>query len=164
MAEGVERYRVESAYTSLCHELTRLLGPIKPRMGTTTNDQLIAKVGEILTQRDQARQRGAEEERERQEADRCKSCDDTGIYQEGDEWAPCEECERGRGLVEHFKTARREAAEEERELLRGGLMSDSILDVATGAAYTQPISSNRREDMRAAFIAALAALDNQEGE
>ncbi len=37
------------------------------------------------------------------------------------------------------------------ERLRERLLSDPVLDAATGAAYTQPISSNRREDTRAAF-------------
>lgn len=63
------------------------------------------------------RNQGAEEERERVEAERCESCEDTGIYEEGSEWTPCEECERGRSLVAYFRTARKEAREEEREWL-----------------------------------------------
>lgn len=48
---------------------------------------------------------------------------------------------------------------QERERVRAALLSEKVLDAATGAAYTQPISANRREDMRAAFTAALDALE-----
>jgi len=39
----------------------------------------------------------------------CESCDDTGIYEEGSEWAPCGECDLGRRWAELLKTAREEA-------------------------------------------------------
>lgn len=42
-----------------------------------------------------------------------------------------------------------------RKRLEEELLSDRVLDAATGAAFTQPISQNRREDMKAAFEAAL---------
>jgi hypothetical protein len=51
---------------------------------------------------------------------------------------------------------------QEHARVREELLSDRALDIATGAAYTQPISSNRREDMRAAFEAALDSLEERE--
>lgn len=45
------------------------------------------------------------------EDDRCDGCDDSGIYEEGDEWMPCTECERGRTFLAHLKTAVAEARE-----------------------------------------------------
>ena len=40
----------------------------------------------------------------------CESCDDTGIYEEGAEWAPCGECALGRGFAERLKSFAREHA------------------------------------------------------
>jgi hypothetical protein len=64
--------------------------------------------------------RRVEAERERDAASEpaCDNCEDTGIYEEGDEWAPCSECERGRDFTQRLKTAiaeqrdRAEAAEQ----------------------------------------------------
>lgn len=54
--------------------------------------------------------------------ERCESCDNTGIYWEGSEWAPCGECELGRGFLKRLLTyaeeVRKQAQEEERERLR----------------------------------------------
>lgn len=44
--------KAEDVYTELCHELARLLGPIKPRMDLPTNAQLIAKVRDTLEDSD----------------------------------------------------------------------------------------------------------------
>lgn len=50
-----------------------------------------------------------ERELERREAPMiCESCEDTGIYEEGSEWAPCSECERGREFIERLMTYRDE--------------------------------------------------------
>lgn len=51
----------------------------------------------------------------------CESCNDTGIYYEGDEWTPCQECERGQRFLGHLKTAVAEARQEEREKVREAL-------------------------------------------
>jgi hypothetical protein len=102
---------------------------------------------------------GADEERERVEAARCESCDDTGIYEEGDEWAPCGECDRGRALAEYFKTARGEAREEERERLKEKLEELPCFTPDShklGAVEPSDVGEYIERD------AAIAALDNQE--
>lgn len=69
-----------------------------------------------------------------------------------------------RGVLEAAAPAlRKQGADQERQRLKEALLSDKALDAATGAAYTQPISSNRREDMRAAITAALDTLEADRG-
>jgi hypothetical protein len=63
----------------------------------------------------------------------CEGCDDTGIYREGGEWAPCSECDRGREFAECLKTSRDElrsslalgVRERLEELERFGLRDDA---------------------------------------
>lgn len=60
----------------------------------------------------------------------------------------------------HLAAAASAIHEQERQRVREALLSDKVLLVATRTAYAQPISSNRREDMRAAFVAALNTLED----
>ncbi len=55
-------------------------------------------------------------------AQQCESCDDTGIYEEGSEWAPCEECDLGRGFAERLKSH----ADEVRQRERGRIMREEL--------------------------------------
>lgn len=79
--------------------------PVVERIG----DKLSAHVADCL---DTALRSLAESQE--QDAD-CEHCDDTGIYREGDEWAPCDECQRGRDFAECLQTAVRESQEQRGE-------------------------------------------------
>ena len=65
-----------------------------------------------------------EQERERIEAERCESCDDTGIYEEGSEWAACGECAVGRGFFECLQSHAAEVRKQERERYREGVYQE----------------------------------------
>jgi hypothetical protein len=89
------------------------------------------------------------------EDERCESCDDTGIYEEGDEWAPCEECELGRDLKPRFLTTRREAQEE----LRRELLSEKTIQAAAeGLVGVGKVYPGDRLVTRNALAAALDSL------
>lgn len=45
----------------------------------------------------------------------CDNCEDIGIYEEGDEWAPCDECDLGRNLLPYFQSTAREAAQPDQD-------------------------------------------------
>lgn len=66
-------------------------------------------------------ERERDQERQRIEEERCESCDDTGIYTEGDEWAPCGECDLGRGFAERLKTHAEETRQSERQRIQEAL-------------------------------------------
>lgn len=58
---------------------------------------------------DAIRKEARNQERQRIEEERCESCEDTGIYTEGDEWMPCDECDLGRDFAERLKSFAAEA-------------------------------------------------------
>jgi hypothetical protein len=53
------------------------------------------------------------------EDSRCESCEGSGIYEEGDEWAPCSECDLGREFLACLRSHAAEVREQMRERLRG---------------------------------------------
>lgn len=77
---------------SLRRELALLLGSITPSPSRTDNAQWIAKVGQVLIEREEAK---ADFEDLRAELASCDNCDGTGYYEEGEEWTPCPQCDLG---------------------------------------------------------------------
>lgn len=84
----------------------------------------------------------------REKKERCESCDDTGIYEEGSEWAPCDECELGRGFAEGLKSHAKEIRQSERQRIREALLT-ALAQAQTG-------------DFKIKLSAVRAALDTLE--
>lgn len=59
------------------------------------------------------------QERERLEC--CETCEDTGVYTEGMEWAPCGGCFRGKEFLTLLKAHAKEVRQAERETVWGQL-------------------------------------------
>lgn len=67
----------------------------------------------------------------------CDECEDTGIYEEGDEWAPCDGCERGRDFADRLRVTVAETQAQERERVKRELLKKKPLrrsPIEAGAA------------------------------
>lgn len=89
-------------------------------------------------------------------AGECESCDDSGIYTEGAEWAPCGECERGREFGHHLKIARDEATAAVEERVRGEL--EPVVEAARRVLTMHYGSQSPSNPAAHALYSALAAL------
>lgn len=104
----------------------------------------------------------AEQEKE---VERCDNCDGSGIYEEGDEWAPCAECELGRDFAEYLKAALAEQLREVRERLLSEELRQAIRDaVEDGCGFMQLDIDIVDGISEGAFEAVAAALTQQEGQ
>lgn len=86
----------------------------------------------------------------------CESCEDSGIYTEGAEWAPCGECNRGEEFARHLKIARAEVEAEVRERFFSALE-------ASGWSSGEEIPMDEVESTFASVLAALATDTQEEG-
>jgi hypothetical protein len=98
--------------------------------------------------------------------DECDSCDDTGIYEEGSEWAPCLDCDLGRRWAEILKVCAAEYEDkgrsEERERLRAlADIEDELYDDARPGSSAEKRHAHRRNAYLDA-ITALASLDSDQ--
>ncbi|HEX5591971.1 MAG TPA: hypothetical protein VFX35_01340 [Solirubrobacterales bacterium] len=113
------------------------------------------------------------QERERLEC--CESCEDTGVYTEGMEWAPCGECFRGEEFTKLLRAHAKEVRQQERERVKEALLRDDVVQKALRAGLDvrdtwlrerlsdRPPGRTDHEDIVIAVIEAArdAALDTE---
>ena len=101
------------------------------------------------------------------EEERCGECEDTGIYEEGDEWAPCNSCVYGAAALDAARRTHANVSEE----LRQQLLSDGSVEAAALALFggftgdwsglTEAQVEKWRNKARAAIQAAAESLQEQ---
>ena len=161
-AAGVARMRIETR-----DRLVTLLADVEAALDTTSPEQshvssvlsdeererlgrIAARImGECSTARDEGQDefdaeflRKLAEHPSSSEAGECE-CEGTGIYEEGDEWAPCSECNLGRDFATYLRTA----VAERDQWLREWLRSDEAVEIA--ADHLSPYVGMALADIRA---------------